>query len=134
MLVFSRHEKINRPLVLDNQFRLVKSKGFLKKTYSLFDGEYLVHESVVFRFTRLSVFAGYVFVKVVGNCFTNPLYRGQGIYGWMINFLIQKEGKFILFVEEENINSQKGLTKIDFSVIDKFRYKKLGWIYWVIRG
>lgn len=133
MLVFSKDEGINRALVLDNQYRLVISKGFLKKTYKLFDGENLVHESVVFRFTRLSVFAGYVFVKVVGNCFTNPLYRGQGIYGWMINYLFQKEGKFILFVDDENMSSQKGLMKIDFSVIDKFKYKKFGWFYWINR-
>jgi hypothetical protein len=134
MLVFSKNSVIAKPLTLDNSFRIVQIKRFLKNKYQLFDGDTLVHESILYKYTRMSIFAGYFCTKVVGNCYTNPKYRGQGIYGYIINYISKEQGKVILFVDEKNKSSQKGLLKIDCSVIDKFTYKKLWWFYLIRRN
>jgi ribosomal protein S18 acetylase RimI-like enzyme len=134
MLVFASKNLIKDFLEFDSSFQLVIKHDFFKKKYLLYDGFVLVHESTIFRFNRLSIFAGYFSYKVVGNCYTNPQYRGRGIYGNMVNYIRKNEAKFILFVEDDNQSSQKGLQKIGFEKIDSFKITlKLGLIYLLSR-
>lgn len=135
MLVYSKNNFTTEKKSINDRFKLLVTKGYLHRKYQLFDDSLLVHESTIFRITPLAIFAGYISFKVVGNCYTNPRYRGQGIYGMMINYLWNQEGKFILFVNDDNFNSQSGLTKVGFHIIDKFIIKrKVGWIYLVYRS
>lgn len=97
----------------------IKYKG-LKTYYCLYSkNNVLVHKSVVFRFNLLSIQLGLFLYNVIGECWTNDEYRGLGLYGKMIQYIIRKNSKkkYVLFVEKKNGSSIKGLQKIGLPII-----------------
>ena len=125
MLVFSNLKDKDTSIDFA-EFNLKIEKTTFKKKFLLYDSqERIVHESTLFFFTPLSLSIG-VFRKVIGNCKTNEFYRGKGIYGMMVTYICAYHCKNqpILFVEDNNYFSIKGLEKIGFEVIDRFKIKR----------
>jgi len=98
--------------------------------YSVFDGNHEVHHS--YTTNRLYKFP---FMKVndlqIGNCYTNPFYRGKGIYPYIIKYIVEEHLKnypvndVYMLIEEENISSQSGVKKVGFEKIFKLETIKI---------
>ena len=54
------------------------------KIYEVKDDKILVHSSSYFESSLLLNQLGFKGFSAIGNCYTNPIYRGLGIYGWTI--------------------------------------------------
>ena len=102
-----------------------------KKTkYELFDGTILVHESTVHKklfFLKLIDKIG----PAIGDCYTNPNYRGQSIYPDMIskiakNLLLDPNNQYVfMIVNQNNESSKHGIIKAGFkqyAKIETFRF------------
>lgn len=53
----------------------------------------------------------------IGPCYTHPDYRGQGIFPYMIAFIIKKyrnHNNIMIMVDENNISSRKAIDKVGF--------------------
>jgi hypothetical protein len=68
----------------------------------------------------------------IGPCYTEESYRGQGIYSFVLTYIISKFGgdgkRFYMIVLENNISSQKGVIKAGF-VKSGVVYKNILGIY-----
>ena len=125
MLVFYR--AANKKIEVDlSNFNVSIEKKILTKRFLLIDhNQRVVHESTLYLFTPLGLSLG-LFNKVIGNCKTDEFYRGRGLYGMMVTYICENYCRSlpILFVEESNFPSIKGLEKVGFEVIDRFLIKK----------
>lgn len=86
--------------------------------YRIHDGEILVHRSRVFHSSRLlSNFHIKGPLITIGDCFTNELYRGQGIYPMVLRKIAMEFSEampvFIL-VSPDNFSSIRGIEKAGF--------------------
>ena len=113
-----------------------------KTKYELYDGKILVHESTVHKklfFLKLIDKIG----PAIGDCYTNPVYRGQSIYPSMISkiarkLLVEKNNKVVfMIVDSNNENSKHGIEKAGFKLYAKietyrflFFYLKIKIILW----
>ena len=56
----------------------------------------------------------------IGPCFTEPEYRGHGLYVKMLNWITSQQllnkGNFYMIVDEDNIASIKGIEKAGFTI------------------
>lgn len=108
-------------------------EGRWKKVYLLMDGQGKeVHRSVLFKTNLLAMQLGLFKYKVIGDCWTSEDYRGYGLYGRMIRYITQdNKGQFVLFVEQNNIASIKGLIKVGIPIWKTVRisrvFKFLSW-------
>lgn len=117
-------------------------KGGLEKgamLFFVFIGKEYAHSSMVAMDTNGALFdpifqrihfqnAGYI-----GPCYTNPLYRGMGIYPYVLSksceFLREKgKTKALINTKKNNQVSIKGITKAGFVLISEVRYLKL--LFW----
>lgn len=105
----------------------------LRVVYSLYKNGTKIHESTLYRITLLSLSAGLVGYRVIGNCRTVEAFRGKGIYGRIVRHIAARNGRCILFVEEDNTSSQKGLEKVGFTVFRRFRYSRILGIFYLVR-
>lgn len=89
----------------------------------------LAHESTLYRITPLALYLGH-FGKVIGNCRTQENHRGKGLYGCMISYIVRNhcDKAPVLFVDDNNVSSIRGLQKIGFSITDRFRIVKKGFL------
>lgn len=125
MLVFSKKKEKDTSIDF-KEFNLKIEKKIFRKKFLLIDNqERIAHESTLFFFTPLSLSLG-VFRKVIGNCQTNSFYRGKGLYGMMVKYICLYHCRIdpVLFVEDDNFPSIKGLEKIGFEVVDRFKIKR----------
>ena len=104
----------NKEISFSDDFNLVLKKNFLKTEFLLFNVDsVLIHKSVYFRFNLLSLQLFLLNYGVIGNCWTDESMRGQGIYGKMIDFILNEVKRpCILFVDKDNISSMKGIKRI----------------------
>lgn len=124
MLVFST----NKVLFLtgwSGEYKLITKKNLLRIYFQLIDKKGIVaHESTLYRFTPLAISMGH-FSKVIGNCKTHKAHQGKGLYGCVVSHIVINHcnKKPILFVDDNNTASIKGLEKIGFEKVDRFRIK-----------
>lgn len=88
------------------------------KAYSIFDGDKLVHRSLVvkgrakFRFLKSKDIE-------IGPCWTDEQHRGRGYYPYTLSKIIDTElsngGTAYMIVSDSNFSSQKGIQKVGFT-------------------
>jgi hypothetical protein len=125
MLVFSTNKDL-RLSSWDTEYSMVISKRSLTKCFRLVDSKGIIaHESTLYMFTPLAINLGY-YCKVIGNCKTHKEHKGKGLYGAVVTYIVVNYclQNPILFVEDSNIASIKGLQKIGFDAIGRFEIKK----------
>lgn len=87
------------------------------KMYYIFNGRNLVHTSYVVSKCRKFPFMGKDDYEI-GPCFTDPQYRGQGIYPsvlcWICNSIGNDNTAFYMIVDESNTSSIRGIEKAGF--------------------
>ena len=108
------------------------SKNKIK--YELFDGDILVHESTVHKklyFLKLIDKIG----PAIGDCYTNPAYRGQSIYPTMISKIATKllidthNDTVYMIVDYKNDSSKNGIEKAGFKVYAKIETYRFLFFY-----
>jgi hypothetical protein len=139
-LVFEFYQTLDtfdsiRPFTLSD-YTLIKVHKFDGIVFNLFDRSgALVHSSTLFKYKLLSFQLGYFNYLTVGNCWTSPDYRGLGIYGSMLLYIVSlnKNKRYIVFVAPDNHSSVNGLMKIGFNLTKRvviYRlFKFLSWSF-----
>lgn len=109
-----------------------------KTKYELFDGPILVHESTIHTtlfFLKLIDKTG----PAIGDCYTNPNYRGQSIYPTMIGkiageLLTDKNNETVfIIVDYDNVSSIKGIEKAGFKLYAKVNTYRFLFFYLKIK-
>ena len=113
----------NKKILFSDDFNLVSKRNFFKTEFLLFNlDSVLIHKSVFFRFNLLSLQLFLFNYGVIGNCWTSESMRGQGIYGKMIDYILNDvKRSCILFVDIENESSIKGIKRI--GGVEIYHYK-----------
>ena len=116
---------LNKNILFSDDFILVIKKIFFETDFLLFNADsVLVHKSVYYRFNLLSLQLFLFNYGVIGNCWTDESIRGQGIYGKMIDYILNDVKKTcILFVDIENessINGIKSLGLLLWNLVSQF--------------
>lgn len=101
-------------------------------SYSIKKDNCLVHESFLYK----KVFLLRVINErgpVIGNCFTNPQYRGQSIYPTVLNYIAKdlllenKVNQLFVIVNKNNIPSINGIEKAGFEQFAAIKAKR--WLF-----
>jgi hypothetical protein len=124
MLVFSTNKELKLSN-WDKEYSMVISNRLLTNCFRLIDSKGIIaHESTLYKFTPLAISSGY-FGKVIGNCKTHKEHKGKGLYGAVVTYITVNYclKNPILFVDDNNIASKKGLQKIGFEAIGRFKIK-----------
>lgn len=52
----------------------------------------------------------------IGPCYTNPNARGQGVYPYVLDYIVKnnKAVNYLMIIKEENLSSIRGVTKAGF--------------------
>lgn len=91
-----------------------------KKKYCINNNGVLVHQS----FLYIKVFLLKLIQKkgpVIGDCYTNPEYRGKSIYPFVIQTIAKevlqnsKKTAVFMIVNQDNLSSIKGIEKVGFT-------------------
>lgn len=129
MLVFSTNQGVKYSNWGAEYQLLVTNKILSQRFKLLHTSGVIAHESTLYRFTPLGLSLGH-YDKVIGNCRTHEKHRGKGLYGCMISYIVKNHcvNTPILFVEDNNLSSIKGLQKIGFSVTDRIKILKRGFL------
>ena len=120
----------NKKILFSDDFNLVSKRNFFKTEFLLFNlDSVLIHKSVYHRFNLLSLQLFLFNYGVIGNCWTAESARGQGIYGKMINHILNNVKRpCVLFVDKDNVSSINGIKRINgeeiyhFKIYRFFRY------------
>jgi hypothetical protein len=109
-----RVKNSNKKVSFSDGFNLVSKRDLIKREFLLFDANSdLMHKSVYYRFNLLSLQLLFFNYGVIGNCWTDESIRGQGIYGKMIDYILNDvKRSCILFVDIENEPSVRGIKRI----------------------
>lgn len=118
---------------LDFSYKIEKTRKKNKWCYTIKENNILVHTSYLFD----KVFLLKLFKKkgpVIGDCYTNKLYRGQSIYPQVINKIaletLNKEiDEVFIVVDYDNVSSIKGIEKAGFSKFAAVKGKRWLWFY-----
>lgn len=93
------------------------------------DGSKIVHSSYVipkiFKFSFMESKNDFE----IGPSYTEESYRGQGIYPFVLTYIVSKynrNSKFYMIVEENNTSSQRGIIKSGFKKIGEVYKDKFG--------
>ena len=101
-----------------------------KKKYFIQDNDVLVHQSFLFN----TVFLLRLIQKkgsVIGDCYTNPAYRGRSIYPFMIHTIAKevlqnlKNAAVFMVVNQDNLSSTKGIEKAGFKKCATIKAKRV---------
>ena len=115
------------------EYVIDKKRHKNKWLYSIQDASKTVHKSYLFD----SVYLLKSINKsgpVIGDCHTHKEYRGQAIYPFVINKIakevIETKGKEVyIVVDQNNLNSIKGIEKSGFSKLASIKAKRWLWFY-----
>jgi len=103
-----------------------------KRRYSIEENGVTVHSS--FLFNKLNILR--LLQKegpAIGDCFTNPIYRGKSIYPFMIShiskeLLVENKSKEVfIIVNNGNISSIRGIEKTGFKKITSIKTRR--WLF-----
>lgn len=100
---------------------------YRKTEYQVLHDNIIVHSSTVFSFSPT---LNHLKCKgiLIGNCYTNPEYRGKSIYSKMLQYIVKKNVKrnsdYFVFVHPENKASIAGIEKAGFKKVLLFKAKK----------
>ncbi len=108
-----------------------------KRRYFINDSGNFVHNSFVFPKLRLLKLLGKT-GPAIGQCVTNPQYRGRSIYPHVINLAARKElsnGKSEVFiiVNSDNASSIRGIEKAGFKFYASVTAKRFLMFYFDVR-
>lgn len=121
------------PIFCDLQSGLKKGA----KLFFVFSGKECAHASMVVMDKNIASLTDSVFKKIaredagyIGPCYTHPLYRGKGLYPYVLNKiceLLKKEGKNAAFINTKTTNkaSARGITKAGFNAIAEVSHLRL---------
>ena len=109
-------ENWNTKTVIGRLMFQMISKG-KAKIYYVHDGNDLKHRSYVIPKCSKFPFLGASDYEI-GPCYTEPKYRGRGIYPTMLKWICESVGNqdttFYMIVDENNVSSIKGIEKAGF--------------------
>ena len=87
------------------------------KAYVVYDGDKVIHYSYIVRGREKFVFLKDKDIEI-GPCWTDPNYRGYGIYPAVLSLIVQKElssgGSAFMIIANTNLSSQNGALKVGF--------------------
>jgi RimJ/RimL family protein N-acetyltransferase len=97
------------------------------KAYMVLDGSRVVHASLVFQRNLLAWQLGFRGVHIIGDCFTDEAYRGQGLYPAVLRRIRADfpDRTFVVFVDPANTPSIRGLEKAGFRRLYEFEMYRL---------
>jgi RimJ/RimL family protein N-acetyltransferase len=110
-----------------------KTRKSNKWSYAIYENGITVHQSYlydhIFLLNALNKTG-----PVIGDCFTNKLYRGQSIYPTVINriakeVLKDENQEVFMVVNRDNIISIKGIEKAGFVIFASLIGKRWLWFY-----
>jgi hypothetical protein len=118
-----RVKYLKQRVFFPDDLELVVKSNFFKKEFLLFNSNVeLIHKSVYYRFNLLSLQLFLFTYGVIGNCWTHSNFRGKGIYGKMIDYILNDvKRSCILFVDKDNLSSINGIKRINGEEI--YHYK-----------
>ena len=129
--LFLNEERISLKFFLTRLYFAIIT-NFKAKIYIAFVDEKIAHYSYVIPKCYKFPFLGRGDYEI-GPCYTNPKYRGRGIYPTILSKIISSEtGNGYMLVSPDNKPSIKGIEKAGFTIIgsclrDSFKiYKKQG--------
>jgi hypothetical protein len=99
------------------------------KAYVVLDGSRVIHASLVFPKNLLARQLGFRGVLIIGDCFTDDAYRGEGLYPAVLKRIRADfpDRSFVVFVDPANTPSVRGLEKAGFRRSYEFvMYRFLG--------
>ncbi len=113
---------------LDSTIEYDIKKSYFKKkgNYLITDGEVVVHKSFLYKNVRVLQLIGKSGL-VIGSCYTNPIYRGRGIYPKIIIYITKdnkNKGEIFMVVDHQNYSSIKGIEKAGYRRIAYIKAKK----------
>jgi hypothetical protein len=92
--------------------------------YAVFINNELAHTTWLFKNKLLTNQLGEKNVFTVGDSLTNEKFRGKGIYPYVLRYIsMEAERPVIIYVDESNISSIKGIEKAGF--IKKYSFSML---------
>ena len=103
--------------------------------YSLINNTELVHKSVLFKKVHL-LNAISERGEVIGDCYTDIKYRGEGIYPKMLNKIAKEYTKthsdcnLFIVVDKSNLSSIRGIEKSGFKLYKSLRTKRFLFFYY----
>ncbi len=107
-----------------------------KLKYSITEGDTVVHNSFVFPKLRVLQLLGKS-GPAIGECVTNPDYRGKSIYPYVINLAarneLQKFPEVFIIVRPDNPASIKGIEKAGFRFHAHVLAKRFLFFYYNVR-
>jgi hypothetical protein len=130
VLIYKVETEKLQQVSLDPYTVVEKRKDWRRFNYKVFDGKEMVHTSTVFSF---SLTLRYLKLKgqLIGDCYTNPNYRGLSIYPRMLQYIalrqsiLKEESNLFVFVHPENAASISGLEKAGFKKQYYLKAKKM---------
>ncbi|MBL8130238.1 MAG: GNAT family N-acetyltransferase [Anaerolineae bacterium] len=96
-----------------------------------FDG-HVAHRATLFLRVRLPAQFGYGHHPVIGDCVTDPAFRGRKLYPHMLNFIVQDAYATMgtpivqILVAHDNLASIRGIERAGFTRIARLRGIRLG--------
>ncbi len=128
-----RMTEANLSELIDLEFNIQKENvPNSKKRYFITENGVVVHNSFLFEkahILRLLQKNG----PVIGDCYTNPDYRGKFIYPFVINHIAKelieerKNTEVFIIVNTNNLNSIRGIEKAGFEYYASIKAKR--WLF-----
>ncbi len=117
-------QKLNIRFFLNPLFHRIKSKN--AKLLCIYDQKDLIAYGWIQNWKPFKRKYGWLYknATMLGPYWTNPDYRGKGIYGRLISHSIAISDKnlpLIIYTSPQNVSSQKGIEKAGFTKIGTFR-------------
>ncbi|HEY6142795.1 MAG TPA: hypothetical protein VIV55_05100 [Flavobacterium sp.] len=132
-ILIYRMTEANLSALSDVEFDIQKeSLPKSKKRYFITENGVVVHNS--FLFEKVHVLK--LLQKngpVIGDCYTNPNYRGKSIYPFVINYIAKelieqnKIREVFIIVNSDNVNSIRGIGKAGFEYYASIKAKR--WLF-----
>ena len=107
------NERIVLKTIITRIYFFLLSWGAFEIWYAKADDGTVAHTSYVvgsrfkFRFMRCGDFE-------IGPCWTNPSFRGRGIYPYVLQQIIRGKGRYWMIVDDKNNPSIRGVEKAGF--------------------
>lgn len=108
----------------DIEYQVIHKSENGLESYWVYDEGNVVHKSFIFKNVHLLSLLNRSGITI-GNCYTNPEYRGQSIYPKIISYIYkEKKQQTLMIVDSNNISSIKGIEKAGFKRIAHIKTKR----------
>ncbi len=115
------HHKPSNFAIINNKLTKARSCYYIRLN------DEVAHISWVFSKNLLARQLGFKNNYVIGDCQTFDKYKGRGLYGQTVGYIINNnpEKRFILFIDPNNVASIRGVEKIGLTPIGLYSVKRV---------